>query len=79
MPETTLADLQPGQSGTIAGFTNEDDPTVQRLAEMGLLEDEPIRVVRLAPIGDPMEVEVRGYFLSVRRAHARLIRITPQV
>ena len=48
---------------------------VQRLLEMGLTEGEQVEVVRFAPLGDPMEIRVRGYHLSLRRAEAAAVRI----
>jgi len=48
-----------------------------RLLEMGLTEGTDCRVVRYAPLGDPMEVHVRGYSLSLRRSEAEGIRVEP--
>ena len=45
------------------------DPPV-RLLEMGLVPETPVEVVRLAPLGDPMDLRVRGFHLSVRKAEA---------
>jgi Fe2+ transport system protein FeoA len=50
---------------------------VQRLLEMGLTEGTVVGVVRAAPLGDPLEVRVRGYRLSVRKDDARLVRVVP--
>ncbi|RLF16359.1 MAG: ferrous iron transport protein A [Thermoprotei archaeon] len=44
--------------------------TRRRLLDLGLLPGVKLRVVRLAPLGDPMEIEVRGYNLSVRKSEA---------
>ena len=65
----TLKDLQPGESGTIANLRGEGR-TFQRLAEMGLTPGIPIRVVRVAPMGDPIEVRIRDYSLSIRKSDA---------
>ena len=70
---TTLADLKPGQKALVTGFTGEDVPG--RLMEMGLLPGTPIELVRLAPLGDPMDVRVRGYHLSLRRHEARCVLV----
>jgi Fe2+ transport system protein FeoA len=43
--------------------------------EMGIIQGEPLRVVGWAPLGDPMEVELRGYRLSLRKAEAARITI----
>jgi Fe2+ transport system protein FeoA len=71
----TLAELRPGQRGTVYGFASANLPV--RLLEMGLLPGTEVEVVRLAPLGDPMDLKVRGYHLSIRRAEACLVTITP--
>ncbi|MEM7436772.1 MAG: FeoA family protein [Myxococcota bacterium] len=48
----------------------------RRLMEMGLLPGTEVRVVRVAPLGDPIELRVRDYSLSVRRADASKIAVT---
>ncbi len=52
------------------------DAVVQRLLEMGLLEGEEIEVVGFAPLGDPMEIRLRDYCLSLRRSEAARITVT---
>ena len=47
----------------------------QRLMEMGLIEGSTIEVVRLAPLGDPMEVSLHGYHLSLRKSEASLVEV----
>ncbi len=69
----TLRDLKPGEQGTITGYTQNAPPT--RLMEMGMLPGELVAVVRLAPLGDPMDLRVRGYRLSIRKEEAALIRV----
>jgi Fe2+ transport system protein FeoA len=71
----TLDDLSPGQQGTVTGFTSDDPPS--RILEMGLLPGTSVTVVRLAPMGDPIDLKVRGYHLSIRRQEARQIEIDP--
>jgi ferrous iron transport protein A len=53
------------------------DSLVQRLLEMGLLEGETVEVVGFAPLGDPMEIRLRDYRLSLRRREAACITVTP--
>jgi ferrous iron transport protein A len=69
-----LADQPVGQLVRIAGFTLPESVRL-RLMEMGLTEGAVCRVVRYAPLGDPMEIEVRGYFLSLGKADAGGIRV----
>jgi ferrous iron transport protein A len=51
------------------------DPVAVRLLEMGLTPGAAIRVVGEAPLGGPMEIEVRGYRLSVRRREAACVEV----
>ncbi len=70
----TLDDLKPGQKGTISSISGEG-PLVQRLMALGLLEGSEIEMLRKALGGDPVEIEVMGYALSLRRDEARRIEI----
>lgn len=64
-----LATLRPGESGRVTRVGGE--PAVRhRLLEMGLTHGTTVRLVRVAPLGDPVELHVRGYRLSVRRHEA---------
>lgn len=69
-----LTDLTIGQRGEISGFAIEN-VTTQRLLEMGLTPGETVEVIRFAPMGDPIEILVKGYLLSLRRDEAELIEI----
>jgi len=69
-----LADLRPGDSGRVVELAG-DASLVQRLLEMGLTEGEDVEFVRFAPLGDPIEVRVRGYHLSLRRSEAAAIAV----
>jgi ferrous iron transport protein A len=53
------------------------DSLVQRLMEMGLLEGEEVEVIGFAPLGDPLEIRLRDYRLSLRRNEAARVRVTP--
>jgi ferrous iron transport protein A len=53
--------------------------TARRLLELGLLPGTPVRVVRRAPLGDPIELRLRNYSLSIRREEAALIEVEPSV
>ena len=70
----SLASLKAGQSGVVCGYTREDT-TTQRLMQLGLVEGEQINVVRRAPAGDPIEVRILGYALSLRHNEAETILI----
>lgn len=74
MTEQTLDQLRAGAHATVARYQGAP-PT--RLLEMGVLPGTSIEVVRLAPLGDPMELRVRGYLLSIRKDEAARIVVTP--
>ncbi len=71
---TTLRDLAPGESGVVVGWAGK---APIRLLEMGVMRGTEIEVIRLAPLGDPIEVKLRGYHLSLRRQEAEQIEIDP--
>ncbi|MCI0376929.1 MAG: ferrous iron transport protein A [Gemmataceae bacterium] len=68
----TLDQLKLGDRGCILAIQGED-ALVQRLYEMGFLEGEQIEVLGFAPLGDPMEILLRDYRLSLRRSEAARI------
>ena len=70
----TLKDLRPGESGIVTGY-EDTSYAPARLMEMGLIPGTEITVVRLAPLGDPMDLKVRGYHLSIRKREAASIRV----
>lgn len=70
----SLATLTPGQTGTVCGFT-QDDGITQRLMQLGVIEGETIDVVRRAPAGDPIEIRILGYSLSLRSTEAETILV----
>jgi ferrous iron transport protein A len=72
--ETTLDTLSAGQSGRITGIGGAVDIR-RRLMEMGLTPGTRIKVVRFAPMGDPMDLEVRGYHLSLRKQEASCVTL----
>jgi ferrous iron transport protein A len=71
----SLADLPFGQHAKIVSI-NCERRLSRRLMEMGLLPGTTVRVVRVAPLGDPIELRVRNYSLSVRRAEAAKIAVS---
>ncbi len=71
----TLADIKPGQQCTVISFT--DEFLKLKLMEMGCLPGEVIKVIRLAPPGDPMAVSVYNYVLAIRISEAKTIVVEP--
>ena len=65
----TLADLNPGEHARVVEIQGEDE-AADRLLEMGLVEDTPLQVIKFAPMGDPIEIAVRGYHLTLRKIEA---------
>jgi ferrous iron transport protein A len=70
----SLDQLRPGQRGRIPALQGED-ALMQRLMEMGLFEGEEVEVVSLAPLGDPLEIRLGDYRLSLRRGEAARVQI----
>ena len=70
----TLDQLKPGQNATITSIDNEGQ-LAQRLMSLGLLEGTSVSLLRRALGGDPIEIDVMGYALSLRRAEAQQIEI----
>jgi ferrous iron transport protein A len=71
----SLDQLRVGQQASIEAVRG-NDTLVQRLLEMGLLEGEQIQVVSVAPLGDPIEIRLRDYRLSLRRSEAARIGVS---
>ncbi len=72
----TLASLPVGSRGTVTRIEGTDDISI-RLLEMGLTPGTEVAILGVAPLGDPLELGVRGYRLSIRRAEASRIEIAP--
>jgi Fe2+ transport system protein FeoA len=68
-----LSELPPGERGTIQRYETDTPPS--RLLEMGLVPGTTVKVVRRAPLGDPIYLSVRGYHLAVREHDAELIHV----
>jgi len=64
-----LSELAVGTSGIVRAFAR-TGPTAIRLREMGVLPGTRITLLRIAPLGDPLEFKVRGYHLSLRKVDA---------
>lgn len=62
-----LSDLSPGEFGRILGFHDGDKRYRQKLLAMGLTPNTPFEVIRRAPLGDPIQIRVRDFYLSLRK------------
>lgn len=70
----TLKDIKVGQSAVIKRLHGEG-ALKRRIMDMGLTKGTEVLVRKVAPLGDPMELNVRGYELSVRKGDAELIEV----
>lgn len=69
-----LADLNPGEEGIVVSI-GEKGPSRRRIMDMGVTPGVSVKVVKVAPLGDPIEVNIRGYELSLRKEEAGRIEI----
>ena len=69
-----LAKLKPGEKGKITSI-GAIGPLKRRMMDMGVLVGEEIRVLKVAPLGDPIEVTIRSYNLSLRKKEAEGIGV----
>lgn len=74
MPTVNLSQMKPGQTGKIEQCLG-DGGICHRLLEMGMTPGTPVEVVRFAPLGDPVDIKIRGYHLSLRLKEAEVIRV----
>jgi ferrous iron transport protein A len=75
--KTTLDQLSPGQTGKVVKITG-NGPLRRRLLDMGITSGTHITVVKESPLGDPVEYQLRGYRLSLRKTEAKMIEVTDQ-
>lgn len=68
----TLKEVKVGQSATVKRIHG-DGALKRRIMDMGITKGVEVHVRKVAPLGDPMEITVRGYELSIRKADAELI------
>lgn len=70
----TLREVKVGQTAKVVKL-NGTGPVKRRIMDMGITKGQVIHVIRVAPLGDPMEITVRNYELSVRKADAEMIEV----
>ena len=70
----TLRDVQVGQTVTVVKLHGQG-ATKRRIMDMGLTKGAQVYVRKVAPLGDPVEITVRGYELSLRKADAELVEV----
>lgn len=70
----TLGDIAVGDSATVVNLHGEG-PLRRHLMDMGLIKGTPFKVVKVAPLGDPIQITVRGYELSIRKEEAAIVEV----
>lgn len=71
----TLADLDVGMRGRVTGFGKGSKEYRKKILAMGLIKGTEFTVNRVAPMGDPIEIAVRGYNLSLRKNEAAALNV----
>lgn len=74
---TTLDKLEIGQSAVIKSVNGKGSKR-QHFLDMGVIPDAVVKLVKYAPLGDPMELLIHGYSLTLRKADAKMIEVEPQ-
>ena len=74
MSVKTLNQLEPGERATIVKVGGEG-PVRRRILDMGMVSGAEIEVVRVAPLGDPVEFRIKGYNLSLRKSEAKNVQV----
>jgi Fe2+ transport system protein FeoA len=72
-----LSELEVGSAGRLCRHVGAP-PAPARLADLGFVPDTSVRVLRRAPLGDPIEVEIRGYRVCLRRADLARLCVVPE-
>ncbi|MCG9024875.1 ferrous iron transport protein A [Laribacter hongkongensis] len=70
-----LGQLKPGDRGTVAGLGEAARPFRRKLLAMGITPGCTVEVVRVAPLGDPIEVSLRGFRLCLRHSEAAVVSV----
>ena len=70
----TLAEVEVGDSATVVKLHG-DGALRRHLMDLGLIKGTSFKVVKVAPLGDPVEINVRGYELSIRKEEAGVVEV----
>jgi ferrous iron transport protein A len=70
-----LSELIRNQKGKVVSLNNDDKALRRRFLDMGITEGVQIKVKKLAPLGDPVDIELRGYELCIRKRDLALITV----
>jgi len=78
MDERTLNDMRVGDTAKVL-YLDGRGPLRRRMMEMGITKGCVISVRNFAPLGDPMEIEVRGYCLTIRKGDAGIVHVSENI
>lgn len=72
-----MSELKPGDEAVVMAIDDRGE-IAQRLVDMGLIKGTPFKVLRKAPLGDPLEIKLRGFLLALRLNEAKFISVLKQ-
>lgn len=75
MSSLTIGDLKPGDTARVVGFAESAPEYRQKLLAFGLTRHVILEVIKMAPLGDPMEVQLRNFRLSLRKSEASSVLV----
>lgn len=75
LKKNTLADLKMGQTAKVKKLKVSDKAIKRHLLDMGITRGVQVRIKKIAPMGDPIDIELRGYELCLRKADLKQIEI----
>lgn len=78
MNKTALANAAPGDRCVVLEIAQEPIEIKSRLYALGVIPGSALEILRIAPLGDPMQVKVGGSFISIRRSEADIIKVDIQ-
>lgn len=71
----TICDLDMNVAAKVSGYSKGGKPFLNKLLAMGLTKGTELKVVRVAPLGDPIEINLRGFNLSLRKSEAEAVLV----
>lgn len=72
---TSISDLEMNAIAKVTGYAKGAKSFMKRLLAMGITKGTEVKVVRVAPLGDPIEIKIRGFNLSLRKAEAEAVLV----
>ncbi|WP_024787724.1 MULTISPECIES: FeoA family protein [unclassified Lebetimonas] len=70
-----LSELKVGKEAIVKAVVGENKTIKRKLRDMGIIRGEKIKVEKMAPLGDPIEITIKGYKLSLRKNEAQMIEV----